>query len=373
MYRYTALVVVLALCNTLACSKPAQAPSATADDETKVQILVPLAELPPYTRFMDPKQFTFIEYPKSRLREDISDTITSFDQLKGKTSRHYTLKPNEPMYKNDLAEEDALRDGEVAYAIKIPSTGGGFIQKGNRIDICATLPADTIGNPIRTVYILEDIEVLDIASEKSKDSAFVSYRLLLRLTRPQALMLKHYQDTARIDVDKRKPGDPKSIKDAFTLSPDRTLSNAPSTPEQLVLNRWLGNWQTTYKQLKPEEKSGTAETLTTRVIGGQFVQEATAHSDKMFSRSTITYDAQKQTYRSWWFSSTGQTDESTGTWDADKKTMTWSSTTIGDAKTTVKQHFKDDDTIEFDVISKDRAGRVVFHMEGKSVRVKPAK
>lgn len=249
--------------------------------------------------------------------------------------------------------------------------GGGLFKKGNRIDVAATISSTVPGESVVTRYILEDIEVLEVTTVKKSDSIEVT--VLLRLTRPQSFVLKYFQDTSKIYFVRRKSSDSQSIKDAFVLSPDRTLLNAPANAEQKVLDRWLGNWQTTYKQLKPEEKSGTAETLTTRVIGGQFVQEAAAHSDKSFSRSTITYDAEKKTYRSWWFSSTGQTDESTGTWDADKKTMTWHSTTIGDAKTTVKQHFKDDDTIEFDVVAKDRAGRVVFHMEGKNVRVKAVK
>lgn len=99
MYRYTALVIVLAFNITLTGSMYGQAPPAKAGDDPKVQILVPLAEIQPYSRFHHIKQFTLLDWPKSRLREDVSDTITSFDQIKGKISRHYRLKPNEPMYK----------------------------------------------------------------------------------------------------------------------------------------------------------------------------------------------------------------------------------------------------------------------------------
>jgi len=146
--------------------------------------------------------------------------------------------------------------------------------------------------------------------------------------------------------------------------------------EQKVLDRFLGSWRTTYKLPKAEwtleEKTGAADLTFSRTLGGQFVQERGEHADKTTHLVMYTYDAQQKSYRSWYFSSTGQTAESTGTWDADAKTMTW--TSVGgagqDFTTTARHRFVNDDTFEWDVVVKDTKGKVLFRMEGKALRAK---
>jgi Protein of unknown function (DUF1579) len=160
-------------------------------------------------------------------------------------------------------------------------------------------------------------------------------------------------------------------------SATRSADPPAATPEQKVLDKWLGSWRTSYKLPKaewtPEEKKGTAELTDSRVVGGQFVQEKGEHSDKTSSILMLTYDAEKKCYRSWWFSSTGQTAEATGKWDADTKTMTWSSVGEPAFTTTTHHRFVDDDTVEWDVVIKEGTAKVLFRMEGKSVRVKEPK
>jgi Protein of unknown function (DUF1579) len=149
------------------------------------------------------------------------------------------------------------------------------------------------------------------------------------------------------------------------------------SPEQKVLDKWVGRWRTSYKLPKaewtPEEKTGTAELTTSRVVGGRFVQDRSEHSDKTSTSSIFTYDAAKKCYRGWWFSSTGHTSESTGKWDGDSKTMTWNS--VGEAAftTTVRYHFVDDDHTEWDVTVKDPTGKLLYRLEGTSGRVKERK
>jgi hypothetical protein len=159
--------------------------------------------------------------------------------------------------------------------------------------------------------------------------------------------------------------------------PIRSADPPAATPEQKVLDKWLGSWRSNYKLPKaewtPEEKIGTAKLTCARVVGGQFVQEKAEHSDNTSSVLMLTYDAQKKCYRGWWFSSTGQTSESTGNWDADTKTMTWSS--VGDPMftTTVRHRFVNDDAVEWDVVVRDGAAKVFFRMAGKSARVEEPK
>jgi Flp pilus assembly protein CpaB len=355
-------------------------------DDPKVKILVPVVEIAPYHYFQDSKKFTEVEWPKSKLREDINETITSFDQIKGKTSRHYKLKPNEPIYKDDITEameQDSIdyyqQSGVVAHSIHL-STDRSLtknIKVGDRVDIAATKQPNVPGEPAITIQILEDIEVLSFGLKLDKNPTTEDQNrnnLVLRVTRPQSIVLGYYQFQGKLDVVKRKPGDPQRVKDVFTLSPEKNTSIiAPSTPEQKVLDNWLGSWRSTYEQPKvagAEEKTGTAELTISRVVGGQFILENSEHSDNTTGSVTSTYDTQKKNYRGWWFSSNGQTGESTGKWDADSKTMIWTSVGEPSPVTTVKQHFVDNDNIEWEVVTRDRAGKELFRMEGKSVRIK---
>src|SRR4051794_35705017 len=78
----------------------------------------------------------------------------------------------------------------------------------------------------------------------------------------------------------------------------RSADPAPNTPEQKVLDRWLGNWKAEYRFPKaewtPEERRGTADFTYSRILGGQFVQEKAEHADKSSSMLLITYDAEKK-------------------------------------------------------------------------------
>jgi hypothetical protein len=148
------------------------------------------------------------------------------------------------------------------------------------------------------------------------------------------------------------------------------------SPEQKVLDKWVGSWRTTYKLPKaewtPEEKTGMSEHTTSRVVGGRFVQEKSEHSDKTSGSLIFTYDAQLNSYRSWWFSSAGYTSESSGHWDTVTQTMTWTAKQDGNT-TTTKHRFVDDDNTEWAVLVKDGNGKILFRMEGKSVRAKEPK
>src|SRR5262245_32731913 len=81
------------------------------------------------------------------------------------------------------------------------------------------------------------------------------------------------------------------------------------SPEQMVLDRWLGAWQSDFTYRKsvwnPEEKSNTAKITSRRVLGNRYVEENSGEFDGMSTRLMLTYDPYRNTYRSWWFSSAG--------------------------------------------------------------------
>lgn len=207
-------------------------------DEVKVKVLVPVADVAPYHLFQDAQRFTEMEWPKSRLREVEEDTIKSFDQLKGRTSRHYKLKPNEPIYKNDICESmendvsERLQNGEVAHAVPVSAerAAGGFAQVGDRLDISATVQPGNGETAIRTFFFLEDVEVLAVDNTAQKNMNNMTTpptRFLLRLTRPQSLVMKFFQDTAKIDFVKRKQGDKTRISESFYFTSGKKTSGVP--------------------------------------------------------------------------------------------------------------------------------------------------
>ena len=212
------------------------AQSAPADEE-QVKVLVPVTDVAPYYLFQDDKRFTMMDWPKSKLREDKTETITGFDQIKGKTSRHYKLKPNEPMYKNDICDtiendvNERLQNGEVAHAVLVDAghAGGGFVEVGDRVDVETTVQPFN-GEPQKTHFILEDIEVLavDLQAQRAVNTTTTPpTRFLLRLTRAQSLVMKHFQDTSKIDYVKRKKGDKQKVGETIYFAHGKKTSAIP--------------------------------------------------------------------------------------------------------------------------------------------------
>lgn len=104
------------------------------------------------------------------------------------------------------------------------------------------------------------------------------------------------------------------------------------------------------------------------MLGGAYLQEKSEHSDKTSGMTMWTYDPERKSYRSWWFSSAGHSSESAGVWDGGTKTFTWKAT-APTFTTTARQRFTDDNTYEWDVLVKGDTGNVLYKVEGKSTRV----
>lgn len=230
MQSKTPLLMVTALvCGLGAAFGTWKLVSGAKDNPTqdeKVQVLVPVAEVAPYHLFQDQQRFTTHEVFKSKLREEIADTITNFDQVKGKTTRHYKLKPMEPIYKSDIVDniqddvDERLRNGEVAHAVQVSAdnAGGGFIKVGHRVNISATIQPTQSEPSTTTKNILEDIEILAVDNQSKKEltpMATPPTRFLVRLTHQQALVMKFFQDTSKISIDLRRMGDTTKLGDSF--------------------------------------------------------------------------------------------------------------------------------------------------------------
>jgi len=104
-----------------------------------------------------------------------------------------------------------LRNGELAHFIILPDTPiRKTIKEGDHLDIMATNKVADQNGAIKTVYILEDIEVLAV-SHFMNFKGIETTRILLRLTRAQNEILKKHQDHSRLDVEKHQKGAPTKI------------------------------------------------------------------------------------------------------------------------------------------------------------------
>jgi hypothetical protein len=143
-------------------------------------------------------------------------------------------------------------------------------------------------------------------------------------------------------------------------------------PEMKVLQQFVGSWKyeaTFFKSAwNPEEKHLTGTVTTAATLDGSYIEEKGTDGEGGHSQKMYTFDLQGGGYRAWWFSSRGLNNESTGTWDADKHTLTWTTKLPAGPTGVTTQHFVDEKTIEWAITFKDAEGNVTFRAEGKSTR-----
>lgn len=141
-----------------------------------------------------------------------------------------------------------------------------------------------------------------------------------------------------------------------------------------VLGRRLGEWtgEITIRKaaLTPFDVTLKSQESVKPTLRGRFIEErGKSQPGGGESKLLATWDAQKKAYRYWYFDSEGLSSEATGVWDEKKRTLTWTSPLEGGATTTVWK-FVDKDTFEWVLVSKDKAGKVLLDMSGKSKRKK---
>jgi peroxiredoxin len=145
--------------------------------------------------------------------------------------------------------------------------------------------------------------------------------------------------------------------------------------EMKVLARRLGEWtgEITIRRAAwtPFEGKLKSQESVKAVLGRRFVEErARSQPGDGESRLLATWDATRKVYRSWYFDSEGLTSEATGKWDVKRQTLTWTSIEEGGIASTIVWKFVDEDTCTWDLLVKDKAGKVLMDMSGRSKRKK---
>jgi hypothetical protein len=143
-------------------------------------------------------------------------------------------------------------------------------------------------------------------------------------------------------------------------------------PELKVLERLVGTWNSEsvsrVSEWTPAEARAKGFLTREWVLDGQFLQEKGKHSNGD-SIVMFSYDVQKKMYRSWFFTSDGNTTETQGLWDESAKILTFSSDLNG-LKNTSTIKFIDEDTHQWTAVVKDTKGKVFYDGEGKCTRRK---
>lgn len=153
--------------------------------------------------------------------------------------------------------------------------------------------------------------------------------------------------------------------------PLRAEPAAPPPPELKLLDQFKGKWTyefTVHKsEWTPEEKKGTGTFTCQWTIGDRYMEEKGTESDGTSHMKLFTFDKEAGVFRAWWFHSAGIFNDSTGRWDAEKRTFTFTTPRPNGQVGTSTMHFTDEKTVEWDVIFRD-ADKVYYHSSGKSVR-----
>jgi hypothetical protein len=110
------------------------------------------------------------------------------------------------------------------------------------------------------------------------------------------------------------------------------------------------------------------------VLDGRFLRqtwmsEAQEDAPKASGFTLMTYDRERNIYRSWAFQAAGAVIENEGSWDAASNTMTWGHRA---SETTemifTRAVFPDEVTQEWSIVKTDGEGKILREIAGRSVR-----
>jgi hypothetical protein len=163
---------------------------------------------------------------------------------------------------------------------------------------------------------------------------------------------------------------------AINADDKKTGDEGPSSkvPELKVLDHYAGEWTVEFAN-KDISLGGTKSTARW-VLGGRFLEQTGDVIDKngetaLKLKTLMTFDAKRNTFRSWIFTSDGSVMENDCVWDEKAKTMTSISKKIeGEGFTTTTADFSEPDVENWKIAITDAAGKVTAEIVGKNTRQK---
>lgn len=160
---------------------------------------------------------------------------------------------------------------------------------------------------------------------------------------------------------------------SFANVAERGDDARPTAAELEPLQRFVGDWQTetTFRRTGPPAREATTNGKATcqATLDGRYFEfrsETIPPGDS--DLQVMTYDEAAHVYRQWVFSSDGYRHEATGVWDAKTSTMTWTGATDADPFV-IEDHWTSADCLQWRLVRKDAAGKVIQTIEGIVRRV----
>jgi hypothetical protein len=166
---------------------------------------------------------------------------------------------------------------------------------------------------------------------------------------------------------------------ASACAADDQQKPAPDVPELLPLGQYAGNWEIEMTIKNSEHPQGVKTTGTAIgewIHGGRYLRQTwsvnAADGIPAVNGSSIrTYDPRKQAYRTWSFDSSGNTEESEGTWDPKARALTWKVPENAAGGTTITTStFPEDGQETWSILAKDGNGETLVDVSGKGTRRK---
>jgi hypothetical protein len=118
------------------------------------------------------------------------------------------------------------------------------------------------------------------------------------------------------------------------------------------------------------EEQDPVDLTYSRCLGGKFVQELGKVSGEDTAMIMYMYDTDQCLFRMWRFAATDSPSEATGKWNADTNTLEWTYAPNAERKFTMtaRHRFVNNSVFEWDVVGRDKAGKVLFRLGGKATR-----
>jgi hypothetical protein len=140
-----------------------------------------------------------------------------------------------------------------------------------------------------------------------------------------------------------------------------------------VLEKRVGAWTTVSRgkvaEWTPEGFENKGDEKIELIMNGRFLQgKVRTQPGDVEALWLATFDPGKKAYRLWYFSSQGDIVETTGQWDPKAKVMTWTNEPQPGITAISHWRFLTDDNFEWDLVAKDRSGKVYLDMAGKLTR-----
>jgi len=149
------------------------------------------------------------------------------------------------------------------------------------------------------------------------------------------------------------------------------------SPQQAVLSRRVGTWETktTFNPCLsfPQGFESTGLETVRWSLGGRLLVGRQETPDSGVEQlSLLAYDARDKVYRSWFFDCTGDLPrcQTIGRWDKATDTITFTNEPKDEFDSLVRMKFVDNDTVHWQGVWKDKAGKILLDIEATARRVR---